>query len=69
MRDGVCAELNVWAFREIYISLCYGKDGGNLETNFFIMTYLKALPRVWPSLMNSNEAAVSVEPGSYTNKR
>lgn len=34
-------------------------------THFFIMMYRKALPRVWPSSANSNEAAVAVEPASY----
>lgn len=29
------------------------------------MIYLRAFPRVWPSSVNSNEAAVSVEPGNY----
>jgi hypothetical protein len=33
-------------------------------TYFLMMMYLRAFPRVWPSLRNSNEAAVGVEPGS-----
>lgn len=33
-------------------------------TYFFMMMYRKALPRVWFSSRNSNEAAVAVEPGS-----
>ena len=35
-------------------------------TYFFMTTHLKAFPRVCPSSVNSNEAAESVEPGSYT---
>lgn len=35
------------------------------ETYFFMMMYLSAFPIVWPSSRNSNEAAVSVEPGSW----
>lgn len=36
-------------------------------THFFMMMYLRALPRVWPSSRNSKEAAVGVEPGSCNN--
>jgi hypothetical protein len=35
------------------------------KTYFFMMMYLNALPMVWPSSINSNDAAVSVDPGSY----
>lgn len=34
-------------------------------TDFFIMAYRSALPMVWPSPSNWNEAAVSVAPGSW----
>lgn len=33
-------------------------------THFFIIAYRSALPMVWPSPSNWNEAAVSVAPGS-----
>ena len=35
-----------------------------VASHFFMIMYLKALPIVCPSSMNSNEAAVSDEPGS-----
>ena len=35
------------------------------STHFFMIMYLRALPRVWSSDSNSKDAAVSVAPGSY----
>ena len=35
------------------------------ESYFFMIIYLKALPSVWSSASNSNDAAVSLAPGSY----
>ena len=35
---------------------------------FFIIIYLNALPKVWSSASNSNDAAVSLAPGSYVER-
>ena len=35
------------------------------QMHFFIITYRRAFPNVWSSFSNSNDAAVSVEPGSW----
>lgn len=36
----------------------------NIATHFFMMMYLRALPKVCPSSRNSKEAAVGVDPGN-----
>ena len=74
VRDGVGAELDIGTIRNVndgsgerglvmreVPATAYICQNG---THFFIMTYLRALPRVWPSLRNSKDAAVGVEPGS-----
>ena len=38
---------------------------GRKEFYFFMIMYLKEFPRVWSSASNSNDAAVSLAPGSY----
>ena len=38
---------------------------GRKESYFFMIMYLKEFPRVWSSASNSNDAAVSLAPGSY----
>lgn len=39
--------------------------GSGQDTHFFMMANRSALPMVWPSPSNWNDAAVSEEPGSY----
>jgi hypothetical protein len=39
----------------------------NATTHFFIIAHLSAFPNVWSSFKNSNEAAVSLDPGSTLN--
>lgn len=63
MGNGISAELDIGAEKgvrtknRLLVSRIH-------STHFFMMIYLRALPRVWPSFKNSNEAAVGVEPGS-----
>ena len=62
--DGVGAELDVGAGRRL-TTAGQGGEAGMGRTYFFMIMYLRAFPRVWVSLRNSNEAAVGVEPGSW----
>lgn len=69
VRNGVGTELHVGT-RWTALALCLGEVPEAQQrpsrriTHFFMMMYLSALPRVCPSSRNSNDAAVSVEPGS-----
>jgi len=63
VRDSISAKLNFRTEKTV-VSTDIHKCGNGCQTHFFIMTYLRAFPKVWPSSRNSNEAAVSVDPGS-----
>lgn len=63
MGNGVGAELDVRAGVHRLARAPHIRVQG--PTNFFMTIHLRAFPRVCPSSVNSNEAAESVEPGSY----
>lgn len=63
VRNSVGAELHIGTTGRVRIcgprSIC-----DDFHTHFFMIIYLKALPKVCPSSRNSKEAAVGVDPGS-----
>lgn len=67
MRDRVGAELDIRAVAAVS-SAIRGRVQVRGKSYFFMTMNRKALPSVWPSLMNSNEAAESVDPGSCVHK-
>lgn len=65
MGNGIGAELYIGAERSVSDGVVVALNRAGSEMSyFFMMMNLNAFPSVWPSSMNSNEAAVSVEPGS-----
>jgi len=61
MRNRVATELDL---RTALMSVIM-RAGRLMSAYFFMIMYRNAFPRVWSSLSNANEAAVSELPGSY----
>lgn len=49
----------------LHVEITMSEKIWECSTHFFIMIYRNAFPKVWSSFKNSNEAAVSEDPGSW----